>query len=98
MQRVPVTLDDDLMAELDQLISKRGYQNRSEAIRDLARAGSRMGFSPSTQAYNGSPVLISPGRSLAQSLGSMPSVTHLAKLENGQSAGCAASPCFTGLK
>jgi CopG family nickel-responsive transcriptional regulator len=39
MQRVTVTLDDDLMTELDELISSRGYQNRSEAIRDLARAG-----------------------------------------------------------
>jgi len=34
-----VTLDDDLMAELDAIIAERGYQNRSEAIRDLARAG-----------------------------------------------------------
>ena len=41
MQRVTVTLDDDLMDELDQLIVSRGYQNRSEAIRDLARAGLR---------------------------------------------------------
>ena len=39
MQRVTITLDDALMAELDQLISARGYQNRSEAIRDLTRAG-----------------------------------------------------------
>jgi CopG family nickel-responsive transcriptional regulator len=39
MQRVTITLDDDLMAELDELIVARGYQNRSEAIRDLARAG-----------------------------------------------------------
>lgn len=39
MQRVTVTLDDDLMAELDRMIEQRGYQNRSEAIRDLARAG-----------------------------------------------------------
>ena len=39
MQRVTITLDDDLMAELDAIIAKRGYQNRSEAIRDLARAG-----------------------------------------------------------
>ena len=43
MQRVTVTLDDDLMAEIDRIIAVRGYQNRSEAIRDLARAGlSRM--------------------------------------------------------
>lgn len=39
MQRVTITLDDDLMADLDKLIAERGYQNRSEAIRDLARAG-----------------------------------------------------------
>ena len=39
MQRVTVTLDDDLMEELDKIIALRGYQNRSEAIRDLARAG-----------------------------------------------------------
>ena len=39
MQRVSITIDDDLMSELDLLIERRGYQNRSEAIRDLARAG-----------------------------------------------------------
>jgi len=39
MQRVTITIDDALMAELDRLIAVRGYQNRSEAIRDLARAG-----------------------------------------------------------
>src|SRR5690606_36995407 len=39
VQRVTVTLDDELMAEIDQIIALRGYQNRSEAIRDLARAG-----------------------------------------------------------
>ncbi len=41
MQRVTITLDDDLMAELDAITAARGYQNRSEAIRDLARAGIR---------------------------------------------------------
>jgi len=39
MQRVTITLDDDLMEALDRIIAARGYQNRSEAIRDLARAG-----------------------------------------------------------
>jgi len=39
MQRVTITLDDELMADLDRFIAQRGYQNRSEAIRDLARAG-----------------------------------------------------------
>jgi len=39
MQRVTITLDDELMAALDHFITERGYANRSEAIRDLARAG-----------------------------------------------------------
>jgi CopG family nickel-responsive transcriptional regulator len=39
MQRVTVTLDDALMADLDLLMAARGYQSRSEALRDLARAG-----------------------------------------------------------
>jgi len=39
MQRVTITIDDELLAALDQMIATRGYQNRSEAIRDLARAG-----------------------------------------------------------
>ena len=39
MQRITITLDDDLMEELDAMIAAHGYQNRSEAIRDFARAG-----------------------------------------------------------
>ncbi len=39
MQRITITIDDDLMADLDRIIEARGYQNRSEAVRDLARAG-----------------------------------------------------------
>ena len=39
MQRVTVTLDDDLLADVDALAKARGYQNRSEAVRDLVRAG-----------------------------------------------------------
>lgn len=39
MQRVTVTLDDALAAELDAVVRRRGYQNRSEAVRDLLRGG-----------------------------------------------------------
>jgi CopG family nickel-responsive transcriptional regulator len=39
MQRVTITLDDELLSEIDSMIKLRGYQNRSEALRDLARAG-----------------------------------------------------------
>jgi CopG family nickel-responsive transcriptional regulator len=39
MQRITITLDDDLMEQLDTMIATHGYQNRSEAIRDFTRAG-----------------------------------------------------------
>jgi CopG family nickel-responsive transcriptional regulator len=39
MQRITITLDDDLMEDLDRMIAEHGYQNRSEAIRDFTRAG-----------------------------------------------------------
>ena len=35
--RTGVSLEEDLLKEFDRLIAKRGYQNRSEAIRDLIR-------------------------------------------------------------
>jgi CopG family transcriptional regulator, nickel-responsive regulator len=41
MQRITITLDEEFLAEIDRLIATHGYQNRSEAIRDLARAGMR---------------------------------------------------------
>ncbi|HTW51787.1 MAG TPA: nickel-responsive transcriptional regulator NikR [Stellaceae bacterium] len=39
MQRITVAIDDELAEAIDRVIAARGYQNRSEAIRDLARAG-----------------------------------------------------------
>ena len=39
MQRVTVTMEDELLAGLDALVARRGYGSRSEALRDLARAG-----------------------------------------------------------
>jgi CopG family transcriptional regulator, nickel-responsive regulator len=49
MQRVTITIDDELMSELDRLIAARGYQNRSEAVRDLARAGIQQATESGTQ-------------------------------------------------
>jgi CopG family transcriptional regulator, nickel-responsive regulator len=37
LSRTGVSLEEDLLKEFDQLIARRGYQNRSEAIRDLIR-------------------------------------------------------------
>ena len=39
MQRVTVTIDDELMIALDRYMEAGGHQNRSEAVRDLVRAG-----------------------------------------------------------
>ena len=39
MQRVTITIDDELDAELDRFMQARGYVNRSEATCDLARSG-----------------------------------------------------------
>jgi CopG family nickel-responsive transcriptional regulator len=35
MQRVTITIDEDLVAELERYMAARGYANHSEAIRDL---------------------------------------------------------------
>ena len=37
LSRTGVSLEDGLLKEFDRLIAKRGYSNRSEAIRDLIR-------------------------------------------------------------
>lgn len=39
MQRITISIDEDLLEEIDKITEQRKYQNRSEAIRDLARAG-----------------------------------------------------------
>jgi nickel-responsive transcriptional regulator NikR len=39
VERVTISLEESLLAELDRYIARKGYQNRSEAIRDLARSG-----------------------------------------------------------
>ena len=37
LQRIGISLDDNLLLQFDEYINKRGYQNRSEAVRDLIR-------------------------------------------------------------
>jgi CopG family transcriptional regulator, nickel-responsive regulator len=39
MPRLTITVDDDFAEKIDSFMSTRGYANRSEAIRDLARSG-----------------------------------------------------------
>jgi CopG family transcriptional regulator, nickel-responsive regulator len=37
LERIGISLDEELLAPFDKLIAERGYENRSEAIRDLIR-------------------------------------------------------------
>lgn len=37
MQRITITIDDDLLAGVDKLMAERGYASRSEAMRDILR-------------------------------------------------------------
>ncbi|MFC5384938.1 nickel-responsive transcriptional regulator NikR [Aquamicrobium segne] len=41
MKRITITMDDDLMEEMDRMSERNGYQTRSEIIRDLVRLGLR---------------------------------------------------------
>ncbi len=38
MERVTISIDDDLLAQFDQYIEGKGYANRSEGVRDAIRA------------------------------------------------------------
>lgn len=38
MQRFTISLDDALASQFDRLIADKGYENRSEAVRDLIRS------------------------------------------------------------
>lgn len=37
MQRITITIDDNLLETLDNLVKRRGYKSRSEALRDIVR-------------------------------------------------------------
>jgi len=37
MQRVGISIEDDLLKQFDKFIEKQEYANRSEAVRDLIR-------------------------------------------------------------
>ena len=52
-QRVTITLDDDLLETLDSLSQRRGYYNRSEAIRDNVLRSARRRKLPTTRQHEG---------------------------------------------
>jgi CopG family transcriptional regulator, nickel-responsive regulator len=52
MQRITITIDEELLSAVDRLCTERGYGSRSEAIRDLVRdavapsQADQVGFAP----------------------------------------------------
>ena len=58
MQRITITLDDELVAAIDRVIAACGYQNRSEAVRDLARAGIAQMQEPADRSQQGVAALV----------------------------------------
>ena len=52
MERITMSIDEALAKEFDDLIAKRGYESRSEAMRDLLRReveANRIKYEPRTQ-------------------------------------------------
>ena len=41
MERITITIDDELLGTVDALVDKRGYPSRSEAIRELLREAAK---------------------------------------------------------
>jgi CopG family transcriptional regulator, nickel-responsive regulator len=41
MERITITIDDNLLATVDALVAKRGYPSRSETIRELLREAAK---------------------------------------------------------
>lgn len=50
LERFTISLDDDLATDFDQLIEAIGYENRSEAVRDLIRQALEKSRQESAQA------------------------------------------------
>jgi CopG family transcriptional regulator, nickel-responsive regulator len=50
MERITITIDDDLLATVDSLVQKRGYPSRSEAIRELIREAASQDHAQAGQA------------------------------------------------
>ena len=41
MERITITIEEDLLTEVDKLCQERGYKSRSEVFRDMAREALR---------------------------------------------------------
>jgi|SRR5580704_7328306 CopG family nickel-responsive transcriptional regulator len=72
MQRITITIDEELLEGVDRVMAERGYQNRSEAIRDLTRAGIALGQDHAPGGQSGVAALVyvydHEGRELAKRL------------------------------
>jgi CopG family nickel-responsive transcriptional regulator len=50
MERITITIDDELLATVDALVERRGYPSRSEAIRELVREAAKNDYAAAGRA------------------------------------------------
>jgi CopG family nickel-responsive transcriptional regulator len=50
MERITITIDDELLEIVDALVKERGYQGRSEAIRELLRDSASRSYAQAGRA------------------------------------------------
>ena len=68
MERFSISMEDDLVEKFDGHLERRGYSNRSEAVRDLVRNGAHTDISISPRKSFGSAWICShdcPGFSIS---------------------------------
>lgn len=46
LDRITITIDEELLAMVDSLVARKGYASRSEAVRDLVRAATQRETTP----------------------------------------------------
>ncbi|WP_149538178.1 nickel-responsive transcriptional regulator NikR [Siccirubricoccus phaeus] len=49
MERITITIEEELLATVDALVARHGYASRSEAMRDLLRQAAAREAAPETQ-------------------------------------------------
>jgi CopG family transcriptional regulator, nickel-responsive regulator len=46
VERITITIDEELLAAIDALVARKGYASRSEAVRDLVRDAAKRDTAP----------------------------------------------------
>jgi CopG family nickel-responsive transcriptional regulator len=89
MQRFTISLQDELAEQFDAWIAHRGYENRSEAVRDMLRAELEQDRQRAAQSLH-----CVANLSYVYRYGERDLVERLARLQHGASRSCRQLPWF----